>query len=129
MNFNRQKENTDINMTNNTFINMKKNKDRTFGIVIDNNHDTEFYSDCNDFLNETNGFIKSPNRKFYWSYYNSDDALMEIFYKKVIQIGMEPIDEIMQAFVMKRLGQPPILLKEDMENYCDTFIKETIYDK
>ena len=85
--------------------------------------DIEFIQDGEEFFNGNSAHIKSPSGKFYWSYYNSDNSLRDMFVSICKEKGIENTD-IYFGFNFKRANQPPIHNPEEMRKYCMDFIEE-----
>ena len=84
--------------------------------------DIEFIQDGEEFFDGNSAYIKSPSG-FYWSYYNSDNSLRDMFIsickEKCIENG-----DIYLAFNLKRANQPPIHNMDEMRKYCIDFLEE-----
>jgi hypothetical protein len=83
----------------------------------------QFINDGKDFFNGNCAYIRSPSHEFYWTYYNSDDYLRDVFIDKCKSQGIYN-EEALFKFNIKRVTQAPIPFIEDMEKYCDEIIKE-----
>ena len=82
-----------------------------------------FINEGKDFFNGNCACIRSPSHEFYWTYYNSDDYLRDVFIDKCKKKGIYNEDTLFK-FNIKRVTQAPIPFIEDMEKYCDEIIKE-----
>lgn len=85
--------------------------------------DIEFIQDGEDFFNGNSAHIKSPSGKFYWSYYNSDNSLRDMFIGICKEKCIEN-EDIYFAFNFKRANQPPIHNPDEMRQYCMEFLEE-----